>query len=146
MRKIWLLTISLLLVAVTLLITIYYYLNAPSNKPMLTIEFNKPPPWIIRPGENLTLIITIKNQGKDSAKNIGVNLTISKGFKITQSGINQYNEKFQEIRAGEEKVLVLTIILTDAIPPGDYPLTLIVHAENTSPLTFNDKITVQLPT
>jgi len=145
MRKIWLLTISVLLVAVTLLITIYY-LSAPRNKPMLTIEFNKPPPWIIRPGENLTLIITIKNQGKDSAKNVGVNLTISKGFKITQSGTNQYNENFQEIRAGEGKVLALTIILTDAIPPGDYPFTLNIHAENTSPLTFNDKITVQLPT
>jgi uncharacterized repeat protein (TIGR01451 family) len=144
MQKIWLLITSALLVACTLLVTIYYWATI-RDKPELTTEFNKPPPWVIRPGQNLTLNITIKNEGKVPAKNVGINFTVSIGLKILQSGTNQYNGNFPEIKAGETKVLTLILTTTTAISPGDYPFALIVYAENAQPLTLSDKITVQLP-
>lgn len=118
----------------------------PKDKPELKIEFNKAPPWIIRPGQSFTLNITIKNEGKVSAKNVGVNLTVSTSFQISESGTNHYNGIFPEIKAGEAKFLVLTIAPVAAVQPGDYPFVLMVYAENASPLTFSDKIIVQLPT
>lgn len=145
MQKKWLLSIFVSLIICAILLAIYYRLS-PKNQPELKIEFNNSPPWAIRPGKALTLNITIKNEGEASAKNVCLNFTMAAGFKISQSGTNHFNKKFSEIKPGEIKTLTLTITLAIALQPGDYPFTLTVYAENASPLTLNDKITVELPT
>lgn len=145
MRKIWPL-LAFVFTAVCILLITVYYSAAPKAKPELKIEFNNSPPWIIKPGQNLTLSIAIKNEGKAAAKNVDINFTISTSFKILQSGTNQFRVKFSEIKPKETKILPITITSTTAITPGNYPFTLIVQADNASQLTFSDKITVQLPT
>jgi hypothetical protein len=144
MRKIWLFIILAPLVACALFVTVYFW-TTPSGEPKLKIEFTPTPPWHIWLGQNLALNITIKNEGKALAKNVNINFTAPTGFIISQSGTNQYNENFAELKEGEIKNQTLTLTIPAIIKPGNYTFTVIFYAENAPKEPYDYQITVQLP-
>jgi hypothetical protein len=120
-----------------------YFRTIPSEEPNLKIEFTPTPPWHIWLGQNLALNITIKNEGKALAKNVNINFTAPTGFIISQTGTNQYNESFTELKEGEIKNPTLTI--STIITPGDYPVTVTLYAENAPKESYSYQLTVELP-
>ena len=144
MRKLWLTLIGIFVLACALFVAVYYWKNSP-NQTELKLEFNPPPPWVIRRGQNFTITLLIKNNGGVSARNVNVNFTLPKGFTILQSGAHQYSQTLPQLKAGEQKNITLTLSISTAVIPGNYQLNLTISAENAPRLTFKDVITVQLP-
>ncbi len=128
------------------LFTTIYFWSIPSGEPILRIEFNPAPPWHMRPGQNLQINITFKNEGKASAKNVNFNLTAPTGFVISQSGTNHYNGNFMELKEGEIKNQTLTLSILTTVAPGNYILSVIFYAENAPKESYNYQIIVELPT
>jgi len=143
-RKLWLTLIGIFVLACALFVAVYYWKNSP-NQTELKLEFNPPPPWVIRPGQNFTITLLIKNNGGVSARNVNVNFTLPEGFTILQSGAHQYSQTLPQLKAGEQKNITLTLSISTAVIPGNYQLNLTISAENAPRLTFKDVITVQLP-
>lgn len=144
MRKTRIFVILAPLIVCALFVTVYFW-NTPSGESKLDIEFNPAPPWHIRPGQNFRLNMTIKNEGKASAKNVNINFTAPTSFVISESGTNYYIESFAELTGGEIKNQTLTLTISTIITPGNYTVTVILYAENAPEKSYNYQIIVQLP-
>jgi uncharacterized membrane protein len=148
MRKTWIFVISASFLTCALFVTIYFYATHrtnPSRGSTLNIEFNPAPPWLIRPGQNFTLNMSIKNEGKNSAKNVNINFTAPTGFLISESGTNYYIISFAELKGGEIKNQTLTLTIPTIIAPGNYNVTVTFYAERVPIKSNNYQITVELP-
>lgn len=148
MRKTWIFIISASFLTCALFVTIYFYTTYwtnPSRKSKLSIEFNPAPPWLIRPGQNFILNMSIRNEGKNSAKNVNINFTAPTGFLISESGTNYYITSFAELKGGEIKNQTLTLTISAIITPGNYNVTVTFYAENVPKTSYNHQITVELP-
>lgn len=144
MRKIWLFIILVSLVACLLFLTVLFWATPPGT-PKLKIEFDPPSPWNIRPGENLELNITIKNEGSSQANNVSLTLTAPMEFKIFQSGTNTYTKNFTKFEAGEKQIESLNMTVSTAIKPGNYTITITILADNVPKKSYSHQITVELP-
>lgn len=119
-----------------------HFKATPSGTPKLKIEFDPPSPWNIRPGENLELNITIKNEGSSIANNVRLTLTAPRGFNISQSGTNIYTKNFTKFEVEKIEPLNITVSI---VKPGNYTITITILADNVPKKSYNHQITVELP-
>jgi len=136
--------VSILLITVTLFIILFLETNSPAE-PKLKMEFNPPPPWHTRMGQNLELNVTIENEGNSPAKNVNITLTAPVSFTILQSRKNKYSINFTKLEAAEKQNRTLSITIPGVINPGNYTINTTIFAENVLEESCNYQITVELP-
>ena len=141
MRKIWILAMSFVVVAVSVAVCFWAIRSA---EPKLRVEFNDP--WHTRPGETFELDVKIVNDAQESdAKNVQIHVSAPENFTVSRTGTSECSLNFGVLRGGEAVNDTLFLAVPFDASLGDYTITVRVWAENVPEQTFTPHVIVELP-
>jgi len=126
-----------LILAIVILLTIgaffgLLFLQVPLGESRLRIEFYRPPPWQMRPGESLEVSVGVANDAwlLAWAKDVRVTVSVPEGFTLSSTGTNECELNFFTLHGGDGLGNGFTVVASNSISTGNYTITIRVSGEN----------------
>jgi len=94
----------------------------------------------VYPGDDVKFIVTIKNEGSDTAYNVRLADTMPSGFTYNDGSEGSWF--LNDLAAGKEINHIYSVKVENDVVPGDYINTIQVSADNHDPVTAKTKLTV----
>jgi uncharacterized membrane protein len=144
MRKIWIACI-MIPVVVGLFFAGTYFWSIPLGEANLRVELSPTPPWRVKPGQTIQLIVKVINDAWlfSPAKNVRGTIVVPQNFTVHSSGTDKSALYLDVLKGGEGQSTPFNITAAYDISPGNYTLTIKVSADNAVQQSITGKLIVE---